>query len=48
MPWVTDLASARGHLGTRTNQGSHNIYIADKPDGGHAQSTNFGLFIDTG
>ena len=31
MPGVKDLASARGHMGTRTNQGSHIDYITEKP-----------------
>ena len=33
MPGVTDLASARGHVGTMTNQGSRIDYITEKPDG---------------
>ena len=32
MPGVTDLASARGHVGTRTNLGSRIDYITEKPD----------------
>ena len=32
MPEVTDLASALGHEGTRTNQGSGIIFIIEKPD----------------
>ena len=32
MPEVTDLASAWGHDGTRTNQGSGIIYITEEPD----------------
>ena len=47
MPGVTDLASARDHVGTRTNQGSGINYITEKPDcqhqPGHALSTKFGL-----
>ena len=31
MPGVTDLASARGHMGTKTNQGSRIDYITAKP-----------------
>ena len=31
MPGVTDLASARGHVGTRTKQGSRIDYITEKP-----------------
>ena len=30
MPGVTDLASADGHVGTRTNQGSRIDYITEK------------------
>ena len=41
---VSDLASARGHEGKRTNQGSHLIYITEKPVHQHAQNTTFGLF----
>ena len=32
MPGVTDLASAWGHVGTMTNQGSRIDYITEKPD----------------
>ena len=32
---VTDLASAWGHEGTRTNQGSDIIYITEKTDHQH-------------
>ena len=32
MPRVTDLASARGHVGIRTNQGSRIDYITEKSD----------------
>ena len=32
--------------GTRTNQRSRNIYIAEKPMRQHAQSTTFGLFVE--
>ena len=42
MPGVSDLASARGHEGTRTNQGSPIIYITEKA----VQSMTFGLFVD--
>ena len=28
---VPDKAAARGHVGTRTNQGSHIDYITEKP-----------------
>ena len=38
MPEVTDLASALGHEGTRTNQGSGIIYITEKPDRQHQLS----------
>ena len=38
MPEVTDLASAWGHEGTRTNQGSGIIYITEKPDLQHQLS----------
>ena len=38
MPEVTDLASAWGHEGTRTNQGSGIIYIIEKPDRPHELS----------
>ena len=38
MPEVTDLASARGHEATRTNQGSGIIYITEKPDHQHQLS----------
>ena len=31
MPGVPDKPSARGHVGTRTNQGSRNDYITEKP-----------------
>ena len=31
MPGVPDKASARGHMGTRTNQGSRIDYITEKP-----------------
>ena len=31
MPGVPDMASARGHMGTRTNQGSRINYITEKP-----------------
>ena len=32
MPEVTDLASAQGHVGIRTNQGSRFDYITEKSD----------------
>ena len=32
MPGVTDLASARSHVGTRTNQGYRIDYVTEKPD----------------
>ena len=52
MPGVTDKASARGHVATRTNQGSHIDNITEKPDyppsAGHAQKTNSGQLVDTG
>ena len=35
MPGITGLASARGHVGTRTNQGSRINYITEKPDHQH-------------
>ena len=35
MPGDTDLASARGHVGASTNQGSRIDYIAEKPDCQH-------------
>ena len=38
MPEVTDLASAWGHEGTRTNQGSGIIYITEEPDRQHQLS----------
>ena len=38
MPEETDLASAWGHEGTRTNQGFGIIYIAEKPDRQHQLS----------
>ena len=31
MPEDTDVASARGHVGARTNQGSRIDYITEKP-----------------
>ena len=31
MPGVPDKASQRGHVGTRTNQGSRIDYITEKP-----------------
>ena len=31
MPGVPDKSSARGHVGTRTNQGSRIDYITEKP-----------------
>ena len=31
MPGVPDEPSARGHMGTRTNQGSRIDYITEKP-----------------
>ena len=31
MPGVPDKASARGHVGTKTNQGSRIDYISEKP-----------------
>ena len=31
MPGVIDKASQRGHMGTRTNQGSRIDYITEKP-----------------
>ena len=31
MPGVPDKAAARGHMGTRTNQGSRIDYITEKP-----------------
>ena len=46
MPGVPNLASARGHKGTRTNQGPCNVYITDKPALQYAQSTTFGLFVE--
>ena len=46
MPGVSDLASAWGHEGTRTNQDSRIIYIKEKHVQNHAQSTAFGLFIE--
>ena len=48
---VTDLASAWGHEGTRTNHGSGIIFITEKPDRQHQlsmQCTTFGLLVDTG
>ena len=38
MPGVSGLASAWGHEGTKSNQGSHIIYITEKPVRKHAQS----------
>ena len=38
MPGVTDLASAWGHEGTRTTQGSGIIYVTEKPDRQHQLS----------
>ena len=38
MPGVSDLASARGQEGTRTNQGSCIVYITEKPARKHAKS----------
>ena len=38
MPEVTDLASAWGHEGTRTNQGTGIIYITEKHDRQHQLS----------
>ena len=35
MSGVTDVASARSHVGTRTNQGSRIDYITEKPDVHH-------------
>ena len=46
MPGVSDLASTWGHEGTRTDQGYPIIYITEKPDRLHAQSTTYGLFVD--
>ena len=37
MPGVPDLASARGHVRTRTNQGSPIDYIKEKPYRHHQQ-----------
>ena len=31
MPELADKAAARGHVGTRTNQGSRIDYITEKP-----------------
>ena len=39
MPEVTDMASAWGHEGTRTNQGSGIIYITEKHDRQHQLRT---------
>ena len=47
MPRVSDKASQRGHVGTRTNRGSRIDYITEKPYLHHqlgvAQSINLGL-----
>ena len=46
MPAVPDMASGRGHVGTRTTQVSRIDYITNKPYlrqlAEDAQSTNFG------
>ena len=42
MPGVSDLALERGHEGTRTNQGSHIVYITEKPARKYGQSTTLG------
>ena len=44
MPEVSDLASAWGPEGTRTNQGPCIIYIMEKPARPHAQKATFVLF----
>ena len=38
MPEVTDMASAWGHEGTRTNQGFGIIYSTEKADRQHQMS----------
>ena len=45
-PGVFDLASASGHEGTRTNQGSCIVYVTEKPAGQYVQSTIYGLFVE--
>ena len=45
---VSDLASARGHEGTRTNRGSRIVYIRETcapASSEHANSMTFGLAI---
>ena len=46
---LADKASPRGHVGTRTNQGSRIDYITEKPylqqPAGGAQSTDFGFSV---
>ena len=42
MPGVSDLASARGHEGTRTNQGSSIVYIT----GQHEHSPTYWLLVE--
>ena len=47
MPGVADWQQ-RGHVGTRTNQGSRIDYITEKPDLHHQLRTNLGLLVDAG
>ena len=47
MSVVSDLASAFGHEGTKTNQGSCIVYNTEKPARKHAQSMILGLFVET-
>ena len=47
MPGVSDLASAQGHVGTRTNQGSCINYITEKPVPDHHHQLGM-LLVDTG
>ena len=55
MPGVPDKASARGHMGTRTNQGSRIDYITEKPYLHHSLGVPrapilayYWLLVDTG
>ena len=46
MPGVTDLPSARGHVGTRTNQGSRMDYITEQANLHHQLGLRIAPIVD--